>query len=288
MATLLVLGAVTLVSCNKEENVIPGDKGRLNVYLTDAPFPIGLVENTFVTIDRIEVRQHTGEEGAEEQESFIVIAEGAMEFDLLQLSNGITAHLGSVDLEPGYYDMIRLRVVDSRVVLTDGKDYELKVPSGSTSGLKIKIEPAIEIREGQTADVLLDFDLSKSFVAKGNVKAGQILGFNFKPVVRGIYMGAAGRIQGTVTDSEGQPLENAWVKLLIPVLETEASSEEEAEDNILVSAYTDASGNYKLIGIPEGSYMMACELEGFTGQLADGIEVSAGKQTTVNFTLTEE
>lgn len=288
MTTMLVLGAMILLSCQKEEKVIPGDKGRLNVYLTDAPFPIGLVGNTYVTIDKIEVRQRTGEEGEGEDGTFILIAEEVMEFDLLKLSNGITAHLGSVDLEPGYYDMIRLRVVDSRVVLTDGRDYELKVPSGSTSGLKIKIEPAIHIQEGQTSDVLLDFDLSKSFVAKGNVKAGQILGFNFKPVVRGIYMGAAGRIQGIVTDSEGQPLENAWVKLLIPGMESETYSEEEPAENVLVSAYTDASGNYKLIGLPEGTYTMVCELEGYTGQIADGIQVFAGILTTVNFTLTEE
>lgn len=285
-AGLVILSVITLVSCTKEDNLIPEGKGRLNVYLTDSPFPIGLVENTFVTIDRVEVRQRIETEDGDDKESFIVIAEGIMEFDLLKLTNGITAPLATADLEPGYYDMIRLRVVDAKVVLTDGTVHDMKVPSGSTSGLKIKIKPVIHIGQGQTSDVLLDFDISKSFVARGNMKSGQILGFIFKPVVRGIYMGAAGRIQGRVTDAQGQPLENAWVKLLLPGNSSE--SEETSEDNVLVSAYTDVSGNYKLIGLPEGIYSMECELDGFESLSIEGIEVTAGILTTVNFTLNDE
>jgi hypothetical protein len=219
IAGILILSALALIGCIKDENMIPGSKGRLNVYLTDAPFPIGLVENAYVTIDRVEVRQRLETEGDDDEGSFIVIADGSQEFDLIKLTNGITTQLGTIDLEPGNYDMIRLHVTDARIILTDGSEYDLKIPSGSSSGLKIKIQPGIDIGEGQTSDVLLDFDISKSFVAKGNVKGGQITGFNFKPVVRGIYLGAAGRIQGTVTDAEGQPLENAWVKVLVPFRE---------------------------------------------------------------------
>jgi hypothetical protein len=284
----LILSAMILVGCTREENLIPENKGRLNVYLTDAPFPVGLVEHAFVTIDRVEIRQRIEAEGEEDEGAFIVISEGAMEFDLLQLTNGVTTHLAMADLEPGSYDMIRLHVVDARIVLADGNDYDLKIPSGSASGLKIKVEPAISIAEGQTSDVLLDFDISKSFVALGNVKAGQIHGFIFKPVVRGIYMGAAGRIQGTVTDAGGQPLENAWVKLIVPVSGTASEAEEGDGDNVLVSAYTDASGNYKLIGLPEGTYSMECELEGFGSLITEEIEVKAGILTTVNFTLIAE
>ncbi len=286
---ILIVGALTLVSCTKEDYMIPGGKGRLKVYLTDAPFPIGLVENTYVTIDRVEVRQHIEtESGDDDAASYIVISQGIMEFDLLQLANGITAHLGTVDLDPGYYDMIRLRVVDAKVVLKDGTVHNLKVPSGSTSGLKIKIKPDIHIREGQTSDVLLDFDISKSFVARGNIKNGSFQGFIFKPVVRGIYLGAAGRIQGRVTNAAGQPLANAWVKLLIPTSGSSSVFSESGEDNVLVSAYTDASGHYKLIGLPEGIFSMECELEGYESLSIDGIEVVAGIITTVNFTLNDE
>ena len=115
------------------------------------------------------------------------------------------------DLEAGTYDQIRMHVTDSKVVMNDDTEFDLKVPSGSSSGLKIKIEPALEISSGQTADVLLDFDVSKSFVAKGNMENGHFNGFNFKPVVRCVMLGRAGRIEGTIIDTANVAIENASV-----------------------------------------------------------------------------
>ena len=283
---LLIFAVIAFTGCNTDENSMPEGKGRLNVHLTDAPFPIQLVNSTWVTIDRVEIRKTSDAEMEDENGSFMVIAEGEMEFDLLDLTNGITEQIASVDLEPGSYDLIRLRVVDSKVTLNNGEVYDLKVPSGSESGLKIKIQPAIMIEAGQTSDVLLDFDVSKSFVAKGNVAGGNIIGFNFKPVVRGVYLGAAGRIQGSVKDSLDSPLENARVKLLIP--EDEFEPEMEEEDLILVSSFTDEMGNFRLIGLHEGIYTAVCVLPGFKNDTVFDIPVTPGASTTVNFTLEAE
>ncbi|GAP68937.1 hypothetical protein BA6E_10679 [Bacteroidales bacterium 6E] len=283
---ILIFAIIAMTGCNTDENSLPEGKGRLNVHLTDAPFPIQLVSSTWVTIDRVEIRKSSEANVEDENSSFITIAEGEMEFDLLELTNGITEELASVDLEPGSYDMIRLRVVDSKVTLNNGEVYDLKVPSGSASGLKIKIHPAIMIEAGQTSDVLLDFDVSKSFVAKGNVAAGNIIGFNFKPVVRGVYLGAAGRIQGSVTDSLENPLANARVKLLIPENEIEPGMED--EDLILVSSFTDEMGNFRLIGLHADTYTTVCELPGFKNDTVFDIPVTAGASTTVNFVLEAE
>lgn len=283
---ILIFAIIAMTGCNTDENSLPEGKGRLNVHLTDAPFPIQLVSSTWVTIDRVEIRKSSEANVEDENSSFITIAEGEMEFDLLELTNGITEELASVDLEPGSYDMIRLRVVDSKVTLNNGEVYDLKVPSGSASGLKIKIHPAIMIEAGQTSDVLLDFDVSKSFVAKGNVAAGNIIGFNFKPVVRGVYLGAAGRIQGSVTDSLENPLANARVKLLIPENEIEPGMED--EDLILVSSFTDEMGNFRLIGLHADTYTAVCELPGFKNDTVFDIPVTAGASTTVNFVLEAE
>ncbi|MDD4226877.1 MAG: DUF4382 domain-containing protein [Mariniphaga sp.] len=172
-------------SCNNEdEPAITSGKARINILLTDAPYPIDLISSAFVTIDRVEIRQTSGAGMDEEADSFIVISEGEMDFDLLQLTNGITEHMGSADLEAGYYDMVRLHVTDATVFLKNGSRHDLKIPSGSSSGLKIKINPGIYIDEGQTADVLLDFDVSRSFIIRGNPN-GNFNGFIFKPVVRG-------------------------------------------------------------------------------------------------------
>ncbi len=70
---IIVLTVMILMSCIREENLILISKGRLNVYLTGSPFPIGLVEHAFVSIDGVEIRQRIEAEGEGDEESFIVI-----------------------------------------------------------------------------------------------------------------------------------------------------------------------------------------------------------------------
>ncbi|MCG6188620.1 DUF4382 domain-containing protein [Maribellus maritimus] len=255
----IVISSIAMVSCNNNDEKISMDgKGRINVHLTDAPFPVDLISHTYVTIDRVEIRQKTEVDMEESDDTFLVLSEETMVVDLLELTNGITEQIASVDLEAGYYDMVKLRVTDATVVLTNGSEFELKVPSGSSSGLKVKIQPEIYLEEGQTSDVLLDFDVSKSFVVKGSLD--NIKGFNFKPVVRGVYMGAAGRIEGNVTDTLEAPLEDVMVKAW---LNSEMENSNLEEDSTYVSSFTDELGDYKIIGLREGTYTVVCEIEGY-------------------------
>ena len=204
-----------------------------------------------------------------------------MEIDLLTLSNGITEQLASVDLEPGEYDMIRMHVVDSKVILKDNSEFSLKVPSGSSSGLKVMIDPSISVGSGETVDVLLDFDVSKSFVAKGNWKGGNLNGFNFKPVVRCVLLGMAGRIEGTVTDTAGTALEKAAINVWMP-------AEETAEDSLITSTFTDSDGKYKVIGILSGTYYLTTALDSFVTDTTWNVNVMQGQSTNVDIQLTPE
>ena len=55
---------------------------------------------------------------------------------------------------------------------------------------------------GLTSELLLDFDLSKSFVMRGNLdKPSGIIGFIFKPVIKAVNNTTAGRLEGLVTDT---------------------------------------------------------------------------------------
>jgi len=273
----ILASSMAFVSCNNEENIsIEEGKGRINVLLTDAPYPIELISNTYVTIDKVEIRKKTEAEMDEEKDSFIVLSEENMVIDLLELTNGITEEIAAAELEAGYYDMIRLHVVDATVVLTDGSEFDLKVPSGSSSGLKIKIQPEIHLEEGQTSDVLLDFDVSRSFVVKGPLD--NINGFNFKPVVRGVYMGAAGRIEGNVTDTLATPLEDAMIKAWMP-------GETEGDSLDYVSSFTDELGDYKMIGLKEGTYTVVCEMEGYENDTLKNVTVTAGEAVSADFEL---
>lgn len=284
--TGVFLSIFLLVSCNDDENSPQGTRGRINVHLTDSPYPIDLIKSAFVTIDKVEIRQHLESSQGENEDSFIVISEAEMEIDLLKLTNGITEQIASVDLEAGTYNQIRLHVVDATIVLNDGTEFDLKVPSGESSGLKIKFDPEIQITEGQTSDVLLDFDVSRSFVVKGNI-GSKIIGFNFKPVVRGAFLGLAGRVEGNVADTLGIPLENAMVKLWIPADES-TNIVETDDETFEVSSFTSADGKFKLIGIPSGTYSLSCEIEGYIGDTINNITVASGQSTSINFKLKEE
>lgn len=273
----VVFTILILASCSNDDNhSITNGKAKLNVYLTDAPFPIDLVSKTIVNIDKIEIRKQASDSTEAE---FIVLSEELFQIDLLSLSNGLTEQLASVDLDAGEYDMIRMHVSDSKIILTDQTEFELKIPSGSSSGLKVKIEPDMVISAGQTVDVLLDFDVSKSFVAKGNWKGGQLNGFNFKPVVRCVLLGMAGRIEGTVADTTGTALENVAIKVWLPVQETD-------KDSLITSSFTDSDGKYQVIGILSGTYFLTTERDSFETDTIWNVNVQQGQSTTVDIELT--
>src|SRR5680860_558504 len=169
------------------------DTGKMTIQLTDAPFPHALVSEANVTIFKIDARKKDKEsdgvsEGEMTQEtdaSFIVLMEDEIQVNLLNLTNGITETLVDTQVPVGMYDMVRVYVKGINVVLTDGTTYDLKVPSGEQTGIKVFLKPGLNVVGALSADLLLDFDVSKSFVAKGNTDdlAG-ITGFNFKPVIK--------------------------------------------------------------------------------------------------------
>ncbi len=284
LTTLFIVSILFFTSCNNgDENNIPAGKGHLSVHLTDTPFPIDMISSTTVTIDNVEIRKQMEDAMGEDKDTFIVLSNKVMKVNLLELTNGLTEQIATSDLDAGNYDMIRLHVVDATVELKDGSTYDLKIPSGSTSGIKVKINPAVYLTEGQTYDVLLDFDVSRSFVLKGNLK--HIVGFNFKPVIRGVFLGAAGRIEGNVTDTSGVNLENALVKSWISEYNDKLKSD--STDVHIVSSFTDFDGNYKLVGLPEGIYTVVCSHDGYKNDTVKNVSVMVGESTPVNFSLEE-
>lgn len=278
--TIALLALSTLfVACSQDDNNIENldGKGRLTVNITDAPFPIDIVDKTVVTIDRLSIG--SAAEG-EDEGNFLVLSEEEREIDLLDLTNGVTLELASVDIDAGTYDEIRLHVVDAKVLLKDGTEFDLKIPSGSSSGLKIKIAPAVTIEEGLESTVLLDFDVSKSFVMQGNMNTpAGIKGFLFKPVIRCVFEGFTGQIEGTVTDTSAVVLPNALVKVwnLTPEMEP---------DTVVTSGFTNETGYYKIIGLPEGTYHLTGELENYETLLIEEVAVESKVTTTVDFELT--
>lgn len=276
---MFIAGLMVLTtSCNQMNDSEKGGKGTVVLKLTDAPFPVSLVDQALVTIDKIEIRSSatvtTADGTAENEALFTVLYEGEGKvFDLLDLRNGVTAELLSMDLEAGSYDLIRMHVAKSEVVLKDGTNFNLKIPSGASSGLKIRITPELVIESGVESEVLLDFDVSKSFVVQGNLHSPHGLkGFLFKPVLRAMCQKYSGVVAGKVFENETAPVAEAHVQIL-------------RADTVFTSAITDGTGAYALVGLPAGTYKMVCEKEGYTSVQVDAVVVKAREKTILDFDL---
>jgi hypothetical protein len=282
-STIIFPGCNTLQDENDPENP---RTGTVIIKLTDAPFPADLVAEANITIDRITLRKkfvddfdaENEEENGEKESKNSPLTyemEEPAAYNLLELSNGTTALLAEMEIPSGIYPEIRLHVTDAGILLKDGNAFNLKVPGGEESGLKIILNPSLEMEEGAFVEVLLDFDVSRSFVMRGNMKhgAGKVNGFIFKPVVRAVaqVQSATGEISGKVTDEEKNPVENAIISLI------------SGEDTI-TSALTSEDGIYALIGILPGSYLLSCDKKGYEEESIE-IEVEKRKLTEQNFVL---
>ncbi|CAD5264268.1 MULTISPECIES: DUF4382 domain-containing protein [unclassified Imperialibacter] len=249
---------------------LPLATGKLELLLTDAPFPIDLIEEANVTILKIEVK--TGV--ANDTIPFVTVFNEPTTFNLLDLSNGITARLSETALPVGSYSFFSVYVTDGSVLLKDGQLFDLNIPSGDKNGIKVKPPFDIEIKEGESASYLLDFDVSSSFVVRGNpnTPAG-INGFNFKPVIRAADQFATGTLSGTISDTGGLLLSGAQITLF-------------AADTLHTTALSGEDGEFTILGLAPGDYQVQAELTDYETSTLENLFIEKGKETTVNIDLT--
>ncbi|MBG0859004.1 MAG: DUF4382 domain-containing protein [Bacteroidales bacterium] len=266
---LFGVALVLLSSCSDRFN--SNDPGRLVVKITDAPFPFDMIDSAAVTITKIEIRR-AGDGLPDSIPPFEVIFEDTVILNLVDLRNGVSKKLADVEIPSGKYDLVRLYVAEAMLKLTDGDSYSVKVPSGKQTGIKIFIEPALEVEGGLTEELLLDFDLSKSFVLRGNPLHNN--GFIFKPVIRAVNASTAGRIAGMVTDT-------AKVKIKSPIVWVK-------QDTVVATTVGDTLGHYAIIGLPAGTYSIFATKENYDTVSFAGVKITAGNLTIQNFVLTKK
>ncbi len=227
------------------------------------------IESANVVINKVEVRMMD----SMDEYPFLTLMEDTVEFNLLDLRNGVTAELLNVEVPAGTYDLIRLYVVEASLKIKGGETYTVKVPSGAQTGIKVFLEPGIRVAGGLSEDILLDFSLEKSFVMKGNMytPAG-IKGFNFKPVIRAANLSTSGSLMGMVSDTSDAAVKNAsvWIE----------------KDTVVATTMTDTLGYYGIIGIPEGFYSVYATAENHDTVSFDDVEIVAGNKTLLDFVLT--
>jgi hypothetical protein len=189
------------------------NQGTLVVKVTDAPFPFEFVESATVVINEVWVRNADGS-GFEEQ-----ILPAPKEIDLKPLTGGVSASLVEAQIPPGEYDQVRLIVAAGTVELSTTAAHvccgthtfstangNMKFPSGSQSGIKVNIEPPINVVTQLSQELTLDFDLTKSFVFNGPpTHAPGVKGVIFTPVIKAINDSEYGRLTVTVLSDNATP-----------------------------------------------------------------------------------
>ena len=233
---LLPLAAVALLglaSCSKSNDA--ANTSKLEVRLTDAP---GDFQSVVLDVNQIEV--HLKDESSPDGWKMLSFTPQAI--NVLDYVNGKSALLVSDDFAPGDLKEIRLILgPNSYVVGRDGVRYDLKTPSAQTSGLKLKLEKAT-LKQRETFQLLLDFDVAKSIVERGNWKPGNDKKERYllKPVIRVVAQDLRGGISGTVVPAVARPQILAIRSSIL------------GPDTVSTSA--DASGAYQIGGLPAGTY----------------------------------
>lgn len=137
--------------------------GLLTMKLTDAPLELDgkTVATIEVTITKVEVSKAT-EEGAEDGEWITVIDE-EQDYDLMKLRDGSWDFLAEeVSLDAGQYNQIRIYVNEDNIITFENEstEYDLKIPSGTQSG--VKLVGTFDVTAGEETEVVVDFDAQKS------------------------------------------------------------------------------------------------------------------------------
>ena len=295
-----LLAVVGFAAACGETSGTPGvltgsDNSQLTVQLTDAPFPFAEVDRVDVFVVRIDARPGAADSAAAANESSMsgwqTLVTPNQLVNLLDLANGNTLTLGTASLPNGTYNGFRM-IIDtdkSSVTLDDGSKPNIKWPSAGKNGLKVLLDEPVSL--AGVATLVLDFDVGRSFVMRGNSISQN--GLLFKPVIHAsVVSGAGGPVTGTGTatgsvsgsvrgDSPTGPgIHDAAVELL----KSGTSITDTNPDNVVRSGHTDANGNFVLTGVPPGTYVLRASPHATTGYkpalLEGGVTVTAGSAVT--------
>lgn len=152
--------AAFIVACKKESGTT-----TLRIRLTDAP---ASYEEVNIDLKEVNVKLNDDSSG------WITMETKAGIYNLLGLQNGIDTLISEGEFPQGTVKEIRLVLGNENTIKEGGEVHPLTIPSGSESGLKIKLNKSLQ---GGIDSVVVDFDAAMSV----NLESG---GYKLRPVIR--------------------------------------------------------------------------------------------------------
>ena len=252
---VIVFLTAFFTACNDNDD--SNQTARMMVRMTDAP---GDYEEVNINVQDIMIKTSTdtGEEG------WVSIVRDEFvpgEYNLLDLTGGVSLLLADNVVPAGELGQIRLVLGDGNYFVKDGVDYPLATPSAMQSGLKLQVNQTLQA--GATYEFVLDFDVSKSIVTAGTSGS-----FNLKPVIRVSATATSGVIKGKIDPI----LEGYQVEVSVPLGDT------------TIAAFADETGMFQLNGVPAGTYILTLTPDAASGKtpiVVENVMVENGEVTDV-------
>jgi hypothetical protein len=156
----VMTASLLFVACKKDN-----DSSTLKLRMTDAPLA---AEEVNIDLKAVEVKFD------KDSTQWLSMQTNAGVYNLLGLQNGIDTLIAQGNYPTGVVKEIRLIVGTNNTIKVDGQVLPLTIPSGSESGLKIKINKKLQ----ETVEtVLIDFDAALSIKQETD-------GYKLRPVVK--------------------------------------------------------------------------------------------------------
>ena len=264
---VVALGLGLLVGCSGDSDVLTPETELLKSgpYSNAGTFQLTLIDGPVDFEDFILVLKGISAHRASEDslDGWYGMDIEPAEYHLLDLTNGVSALVADAELPAGTYNQIRLLLDEGNRIVVDGEEFDLFIPSGLKSGLKI--HHVFEIVEGEDYAATLDFDTARSVKRNGKGR------YSLKPVVRVQEDTSAGHIIGVIDPVEAEAM--IW---------TVAGTD-------TITTYSDATtGEFMLSTLPVGIYGLNFVPTGegpYTDISMPGVVVNAGETTDVGTVL---
>jgi len=284
-AVAMAAGVGILAGCDSGANTSGLSSGQLTVQLTDAPFPFDQVASVNVFVVRVDAKPadvtDTDAANVDDNSGWTTIATPNALINLIDLGSGKTTNLGSTSLTAGTYHGLRL-IIDtdkSNVILKDGSPVDVKWPSAGKSGIKVLLDQPVVVTSAPQF-VVIDFDIGRSFVLRGNSISQN--GLLFNPVIRATVPDLSGSVSGSVrADTEtGTGIADASVE----VLKAGTALTDVSSDSVVRTGSTDATGNFHIAFLAPGTYELRATPPTVSGYLpallAGGLTITSNTETT--------
>jgi hypothetical protein len=251
----------------------------ITMQVTDAAVEFSMVEQAVLQVSKVEIHLATDPVG-----QLATLYSGVpLSFDLRALVNGTTQTLLQPQLDPGVYDQVRLTVSGGTLELTNGNVYSAAAGNISVVGtgeVDVFLSPAVDLAAGAVETVLLDFDLTKTFVPVPPADPLTATSYDIQPTVKGSDLSATGAVSGSVVQSAAgggfEPVDGATIYLLPPGVTDPALS--------VASTGTDVDGGFAILGVAPGTYDVQAIKGAMTDVSADEI-VTAGATATADLLI---